>query len=158
MPNPVFNSCNRPVKTEKTSGLKKQVAKVNLQTDCNKSLIHHNESQLNISQLPMLIISPEKSKSFKLTSTILNDKTITEPSLNMSTIVESKELEFDQTIAFDNCLYESPVRQTYNQTKIVNSFQESLTVHSFGYNSFDFEPAHVEMFQCEESKMKPSFV
>jgi hypothetical protein len=161
--NTVFNPQKSP--TQKITGqvLKKQVAKVNLQNE------NMNQTDLNISQLSMLIASPVKPKNInnpKFTSTILFDQNITEPigeiTIDMSTIIENDENENHQALlfAFDNCLYQSPARQInkIQSRAVFNSFQETQIMDSYGFDSLDFRSARSEMFQCEDSLIRPIFV
>jgi hypothetical protein len=168
----IYQISTTPIKISRESNLKKQVAKANLQAQFSSELVESDQSQLEISQFPMLMVTPEKPKSKILTSTLVYDNVdfsqneftlYDSPSLTQ--IDEEKEEEYVPK-AFSNMLYESPVNGNTFQSSLMTmdwstqsrylamdiTEDNSCDVQSHGFNSDDFATAHSDMFMSVASE------
>jgi hypothetical protein len=173
----IYEVNKTPVKINRDFNLKKQSAKTNL---LNKYTSELDLPQLtmDVSEFPMLVVTPEKPKCKILTSTLnysndfsQNEFTV-EDSPSLTCINEHDEYQQGEFVplAFANLLYESPVQRT---DRTVNSLitndwsaneflkskyftmdisqEDSCDVQSYGFDLGDFATAQSGMFSSVNS-------
>ncbi|CAF0759414.1 unnamed protein product [Brachionus calyciflorus] len=154
---------NTPVKSISNSNLlKKNEAKSKLVLDQTVFNEECNNLTMNISEFPLLEITPEKKRQIVSSTFIKNDslliENISDKSPSLSQILENDECEnqYEHSScinAFSNNLYESPVVQTsrFNETALSNDHTRFSQIYqeSIGFHSNDFQSAKSILFEAE---------